>query len=168
MLVKYHTFSRKPYNFSLMKYNKILGRTVSFWHSWKQHGVVVMRFETVHGLFTMSLAGVQSPFFTIHSKHHLKFHNPLLPWMNTCSAAQYYTVRSGSCCALIKGVGINVHKCLYSKNWIQQLHTLPVLHFNRCLTTEYSEKQQHTSTATLILTTKSTGSASETWRFLNG
>jgi hypothetical protein len=26
-----------------------------------------------------------------------------------------------------------------SKNWIKQLHTLPVLHFNRFLTTEYSE-----------------------------
>jgi hypothetical protein len=24
------------------------------------------------------------------------------------------------------------------KNWIKQLHTLPVLHFNLCLTTEYS------------------------------
>jgi hypothetical protein len=26
-----------------------------------------------------------------------------------------------------------------SKNWIKQLHTLPVLHYNRCLTAEYSE-----------------------------
>jgi sulfur relay (sulfurtransferase) DsrF/TusC family protein len=26
-----------------------------------------------------------------------------------------------------------------SKNWIKQLHTLPVLHFNICLTPEYSE-----------------------------
>jgi hypothetical protein len=26
-----------------------------------------------------------------------------------------------------------------SKNWIKQLHTLPVLDFNLCLTTEYSE-----------------------------
>jgi hypothetical protein len=30
-----------------------------------------------------------------------------------------------------------------SKNWIKQLHTLPVLHFNRCLTTEYSETTAH-------------------------
>jgi hypothetical protein len=30
-----------------------------------------------------------------------------------------------------------------SKNWIKQLHTLPVLHFNRCLTTEYSETIAH-------------------------
>jgi hypothetical protein len=28
---------------------------------------------------------------------------------------------------------------IVSKNWIKQLHTLPVLHFSRCLTTEYSE-----------------------------
>jgi hypothetical protein len=28
-------------------------------------------------------------------------------------------------------------------NWIKQLHTLPVLHFNRCLTTEYSETTAH-------------------------
>jgi hypothetical protein len=26
-----------------------------------------------------------------------------------------------------------------SKNWIKQEHTLPVLRFNRCLTTKYSE-----------------------------
>jgi hypothetical protein len=26
-----------------------------------------------------------------------------------------------------------------SINWIKQLHTLPVLHFNCCLTTEYNE-----------------------------
>jgi hypothetical protein len=30
-----------------------------------------------------------------------------------------------------------------SKNGIKQLHTLPVLHFNRCLTTEYSETTAH-------------------------
>jgi hypothetical protein len=28
-------------------------------------------------------------------------------------------------------------------NWIKQLHDLPVLHFNRCLTTEYSEATAH-------------------------
>jgi hypothetical protein len=38
-----------------------------------------------------------------------------------------------------------------SENWIKQLHTLLVLHFNRHLKTEYSE-----STSTSILTTKST------------
>jgi hypothetical protein len=30
-----------------------------------------------------------------------------------------------------------------SRNWIKQLHTLPVLDFNRCLTTEYSETAAH-------------------------
>jgi hypothetical protein len=42
-----------------------------------------------------------------------------------------------------------------SKNWIKQLHTLPSLHFSRCLTAEYSETTAH-FTATSILTTKST------------
>jgi hypothetical protein len=32
---------------------------------------------------------------------------------------------------------------MVSKNWIKQLQTLPVLHFNRCLTTEYSETTAH-------------------------
>jgi hypothetical protein len=32
---------------------------------------------------------------------------------------------------------------IVSKNWIKQLHTLPVLHFNRCLTTEYSQTTAH-------------------------
>jgi hypothetical protein len=41
---------------------------------------------------------------------------------------------------MMKGVGSDIHERLYNKNWIKQLHTLPVLHFNRCLTTEYSEK----------------------------
>jgi hypothetical protein len=30
-----------------------------------------------------------------------------------------------------------------SKNWIKQLRTLPVLHLNRCLTTESSESTAH-------------------------
>jgi hypothetical protein len=34
-------------------------------------------------------------------------------------------------------------RTIVSKNWIKQLHTLPVLHFNRCLTTEYSETTTH-------------------------
>jgi hypothetical protein len=49
------------------------------------------------------------------------------------------TVRSESRCALMKGVASEVHQRRYSKNGIKQLHTLPVLHFNCCLTTEYSE-----------------------------
>jgi hypothetical protein len=32
---------------------------------------------------------------------------------------------------------------IVSENWIKQLHTLPVLHFNPCLTTEYSETTAH-------------------------
>jgi hypothetical protein len=34
-------------------------------------------------------------------------------------------------------------RTIMRKNWIKQLHTLPVLHFNRCLTTEYSETTAH-------------------------
>jgi hypothetical protein len=30
-----------------------------------------------------------------------------------------------------------------SKNWIKQLHGLPVLHFIRCLTVDYSETTAH-------------------------
>jgi hypothetical protein len=43
----------------------------------------------------------------------------------------------------MKGVGSDAHERPYSKNWIKQLHTLPVLHFNRCLTTEYTETTAH-------------------------
>jgi hypothetical protein len=34
-------------------------------------------------------------------------------------------------------------RTIVSKNWIKQLHTLLVLHFNYCLTTEYSETTAH-------------------------
>jgi hypothetical protein len=37
----------------------------------------------------------------------------------------------------------SIERSIVSKTWIKQLHTLPVLHFNRCLTTEYSEKTAH-------------------------
>jgi hypothetical protein len=32
-----------------------------------------------------------------------------------------------------------MERTIVSKNWIKQLHTSPVLHFNLCLTTEYIE-----------------------------
>jgi hypothetical protein len=56
-------------------------------------------------------------------------------------------LRSESRCALTEGVGNDVHERVYRPelvlNWIKQLHTLPVLHFNHCLTTEYSETTAH-------------------------
>jgi hypothetical protein len=59
----------------------------------------------------------------------------------------YYTVRSEIRCALTQGFGIDVHEHLYSPepelNWLKQLNTLPELHINRCLTTEYSEITAH-------------------------
>jgi hypothetical protein len=51
-------------------------------------------------------------------------------------------VRSESRCALIK-TRSSIERNIVSKNWIKQLHTLPVLHFNRYLTTEYSETTAH-------------------------
>jgi hypothetical protein len=54
-----------------------------------------------------------------------------------CSICQH-TVCSESHCTPTKGVRSDVHEYLYRPepelNWIKQLHTLPVLHFNRCLT----------------------------------
>jgi hypothetical protein len=48
-------------------------------------------------------------------------------------------VLSESHFSLIEGVGSDIHERPYSKNWMKQLQHLPVLHFNRCLTTEYTE-----------------------------
>jgi hypothetical protein len=53
------------------------------------------------------------------------------------------TVYSESCYALIQDVESDFHERLYRINWIKQLHTLPALHFNHCLTTEYSETAAH-------------------------
>jgi hypothetical protein len=36
-----------------------------------------------------------------------------------------------------------IERTVVSKHWIIQLHTLPVLHFNRCLTAEYSQTTAH-------------------------
>jgi hypothetical protein len=36
-----------------------------------------------------------------------------------------------------------IQRTTVSKNWITQLHSSPVLHFNRCLTTECSETTAH-------------------------
>jgi hypothetical protein len=58
-------------------------------------------------------------------------------WQASCNA-----VRPESRCSLIK-THSSIEKSTVSKNWIKQLHTLPVLHFNRCLTTEYSETKAH-------------------------
>jgi hypothetical protein len=48
---------------------------------------------------------------------------------------QHCTVRSESRCRCRKWC----QRTIMSKNWIKQLHTLPVLHFNHCLTTIYGE-----------------------------
>jgi hypothetical protein len=50
-------------------------------------------------------------------------------------------VRSESRCAFTETR--TIERTTVSKNWIKQLHVLPVLHFNRCLTTEYSETTAH-------------------------
>jgi hypothetical protein len=36
-----------------------------------------------------------------------------------------------------------IERTIVRKNWIKQLNTLPVLHFNRGLTPEYSETTAH-------------------------
>jgi hypothetical protein len=41
---------------------------------------------------------------------------------------------------VLEVMSTNVYTGLY---WIKQLNTLPVVHFNRCLTTEYSETTAH-------------------------
>jgi hypothetical protein len=39
--------------------------------------------------------------------------------------------------------GSSIARTTVSNNWTEQLHTLPVLHFNRCLTAEYNETAAH-------------------------
>jgi predicted dithiol-disulfide oxidoreductase (DUF899 family) len=50
----------------------------------------------------------------------------------------------------VRKVAVHLYKVLevnpqtiVGKNWTMQLHSLPVLHFNRCLTAEYSETAAH-------------------------
>jgi hypothetical protein len=76
------------------------------------------------------------------------------------TALRWGTGVSGNCspnCSYIKSVYLlpsqktystrktrsSIERTIVSKNWIKQLHTLPVLHFNRCLTTEHSETTAH-------------------------
>jgi hypothetical protein len=56
---------------------------------------------------------------------------------------------------------------IVSISWIKQLPILPILHINRCLTTEYSETTSHFN-ATSILTTKSTYRSLSTQRISGG
>jgi hypothetical protein len=64
------------------------------------------------------------------------------------------TVHSESHCALMETC-FSIERIIVSTNWIKQLHTLLVLHFNCCLTTEYSETRAHFN-GNLVLTAKST------------
>jgi hypothetical protein len=43
----------------------------------------------------------------------------------------------------IEMTGSSIARNIVSSNWTEQLHTLPVLHFNRCLTAEYSGTTAH-------------------------
>jgi hypothetical protein len=49
---------------------------------------------------------------------------------------------SESRCELIK-TRSSIERTIVSKSWIKQLHTLPVLHFTHCLSTECSETIAH-------------------------
>jgi hypothetical protein len=51
-------------------------------------------------------------------------------------------MRLESHCTLTK-TRSSIERTVVSKNWIKQLHTLLALHFNHCLTTEYSETIAH-------------------------
>jgi hypothetical protein len=75
---------------------------------------------------------------------------------NLCNSfyVLYCRVCLESHCALTKGVGSYVHERLF-KSGLKQLQTLQILHFNHCLTTEYSETTAHCN-GNSILTAKST------------
>jgi hypothetical protein len=68
----------------------------------------------------------------------LLYHHTDLP----TDSGHAYEVRSEINCALIK-TRSSIERTIVIKIWIKHLHTLPVLHFNHCLTTEYSETTAH-------------------------
>jgi hypothetical protein len=50
-----------------------------------------------------------------------------------------YSAFGKSLCTLKKNTRSSFETNIVIKIWIKQLYTLPALHFNRCLKTEYSE-----------------------------
>jgi hypothetical protein len=52
-------------------------------------------------------------------------------------------IASGKSLCTYKRCWISFSWTIVSKNWIKQLHTLPVLHLNLCLTPVYSETTPH-------------------------
>jgi hypothetical protein len=78
----------------------------------------------------------------IHHHRRLQYYTT---W-NLCSSGillsvDLYSVFGKSLCTY--KMCSSIERNIMSKNWIKQLNTLPVLHFNRCLTTEYSETTAH-------------------------
>jgi hypothetical protein len=61
---------------------------------------------------------------------------------NCCCTKSVYLLPSRKTYSTRK-TSSSIERTIVSKNWIKQLHTLPVLHFNRSLTTEYSETTAH-------------------------
>jgi hypothetical protein len=98
--------------------------------------------------YTVSLSGVcriswRFPYRQISSPLVI-FHNRdfLIAIANKCiSHRQIMTKYSafGKSLCTYKRYWIRFSWIVVSRIWIKQLHTLPVLHFNRCLTTEYYE-----------------------------
>jgi hypothetical protein len=70
---------------------------------------------------------------------------PKLHLQEDSRSFSYGTVRvtSISVSIIVGTVRSEIRCAIVSKNWIKQLHTLPVLHVNRCLTTEYIETTAH-------------------------
>jgi hypothetical protein len=64
------------------------------------------------------------------------------PTKTFCHKWHIYSAFGKSLCAY-KRCWKSIERTIVSKNWLKPLHALPVLHFNRCLTTEYSETTAH-------------------------